>query len=187
MDGDARAVTLTDHGHHLLESHRDEREDAREGQDFYADVSRPRELSHDAELYRAYLDVEERLRGEGAEVHRVVLEQDLKREYQEWLQEHNRGRADSDGRPDRSAREIEDWARDHELPYFDESVHFPDFRIEYDLDGRHEHEDVEVVTGHYRGAHAASRARSGFTCRGSSGSHRGGRPFDPRVAEKRLR
>jgi hypothetical protein len=33
-----------------------------------------------------------------------------------------------------------------------------------------DHDDVEVVTEHYRGAHAASVARSGFSCyRGSSG------------------
>jgi hypothetical protein len=57
----------------------------------------------------------------------VVLEEDLKREYQSFLQEHNRGRPDSDGRPDRDAREIEAWAREHDLPFFDDSVRFPDF------------------------------------------------------------
>jgi hypothetical protein len=38
------------------------------------------------------------------------------------------------------------------------------------------------VTEHYRGAHAASRTRAGFTCYGSGGRS-GGRAFDPRVAE----
>jgi len=188
LDGRDRAVTLTDRGHHLLESHRRDREDHRE-QAFYEGVSRPRELSHDAQLYAAFLREEERLREEGADVRGVVLEQELKREYQEWLQEHNRGRADSDGRPDRDPREIEEWARDHDLPYFDESVHFPDFRIEYVLDGRDRHQDVEIVTEHYRGAHAAGVARSGFSCYGRSGGGRGGRggrPFDPRVAEQFL-
>lgn len=33
---------------------------------------------------------------------------DLKREYQEFLQEHNRNRSDSDGRPDRDGEEIFD-------------------------------------------------------------------------------
>lgn len=61
-------------------------------------------------------------------------------------------------------------------------MHFPDCRIEYELDGRDRHEDVEVVTAHYRGAHAASRARAGFTCYGRGGRS-GGRGFDPRVAE----
>jgi len=185
VDGRGRAVTLTDRGHHLLETHRRDRDDERE-QAFYADVNRPRELSHDAQLYGAFLREEERLREQGADVRSVVLEQELKREYQEWLQEHNRGRSDSDGRPDRDSREIEEWARDHDLPYFDESVHFPDFRIEYALDGRDRHQDVEIVTEHYRGAHAAGVARAGFRCYGRGGRG-GGRGFDPRVAEELLR
>ena len=108
----------------------------------------------------------------------MVLEVDLKREYQQFLQEHNRNRTDSDGRPDRDEREIATWAREHDLPYFDDHVHFPDFRIEYELDGRDHQEDVEVVTDNYRGAHAASRVRAGFTCIGSS--KRGGGPVRPR-------
>ena len=181
LDGRDRVLTLSDRGRGLLECHRRDRHDEKH-QEFHAGVSRPRELTHDASLYRAYLRAEERLRDQGAEVRRVVLENDLKREYQEWLQEHNRGRPDSDGRPDRDAREIEQWAREHDLPYFDESVHFPDFRLEYEVDGRDRHEDIEVLTDNYRGGHAASRARSGFTCY-TSGRSGGGRGFDPRVAE----
>jgi hypothetical protein len=53
-------------------------------------------------------------------------------------------------------------------------VQFPDVRIEYDgRDGQRLIEDVEVTTPHYRGAHAAAKAR-------------GGRGFDPRVAEEIL-
>jgi hypothetical protein len=44
-------------------------------------VNRPRELHHDAQLYRAYQRAEKQLRDEGAEIRRVVLEQELKREY----------------------------------------------------------------------------------------------------------
>jgi hypothetical protein len=184
VDGRERALTLTERGRHLLDAHRRDREDGHE-QAFYAGVSRERELSHDVQVYRAYLREHERLRQEGAEIHRVVLESELKREYQQWLQASNRGRPDSDGRPDRDDREIERWAHEHELPYFDERVHFPDFRIEYELQGRDRHEDVEVVTEHYRGAHAASVARAGFRCygRGGGSGRSGGSGFDPGVAE----
>ena len=81
---------------------------------------------------------------------------------------------------------------EHELPYFDDSVHFPDARIEYeDRDGRLRYEDIEVVTGHYRGAHAAATAHTGFTCYrselGGAGGRAGrGRPLDPRLAETLL-
>jgi hypothetical protein len=181
LHGRDRAVTLSERGHHLLEAHRRDRDDARE-QTFHAGVSRPRELSHDVQLYRAYLREEERLREQGAEIRRVILESELKREYQGWLQAPNRGRPDSDGRPDRDPREIERWAQEHDLPYFGDRVHFPDFRIEYEVNGRDRHEDVEVVTEHYRGAHARSVARAGFRCYGG-GRSGGGRSFDPRVAE----
>jgi len=41
-------------------------------------------------------------------------------------------------------------------------VHFPDYRIEYEVDGRELRQDVELFTPHYRGAHAASRGKTGF-------------------------
>jgi hypothetical protein len=182
IDAHDRADVLTDRGWDVLEAHRRDREPD-DRQEFHPGVSRERELQHDSDLFRACLEVERRLREQGADIDRIVLDVDLRREYQQWLQEHNRGRADSDGRPDRHEREIQAWAREHDLPYFDERVHFPDFRIEYELDGRDRHEDVEVVTGHYRGAHATSRVKAGFTCIRGGGSARGGSPFDPRQAE----
>jgi DNA-binding PadR family transcriptional regulator len=185
LDGHDRGVTLTDRGRDLLEANRRDRGEDRQ-QEFYAGVNRPRELSHDAQLYRAYQRTEKELRDDGAEIRRVVLEQELKRDYQSFLQDHNRGRPDSDGRPDRDAREIAQWALEHELPYFDDRVHFPDFRIEYDHDGREGHRDVEVMTPHYRGAHAASRGRTGFTCVQVRTGGRSGRWFEPGVAEDLL-
>lgn len=179
-----RAAVLTEDGRSLLEANRRDRDE--DEQTFHAGVSHPRELQHDSALFEAYLAVEERLREQGAEVQRVVLEVDLRREYQEWLQEHNKGNPASDGRPDRDPREIETWARDHDLPYIDDHVRFPDFRIEYELDGHDRHEDVEVMSEHYRGAYAAAKGQAGFTCY-VAGSARGGgssgAPFDPRVAE----
>ena len=66
---------------------------------------------------------------------------ELKREYQEWLHERDRDRDDYDGHPDRDEAEIADWALEHDLPSFDEQVHFPDLRIEYEeIDGRRDHE-----------------------------------------------
>src|SRR5207248_4375666 len=121
----------------------------------------------------------ERLMERGARPERVILDYELKRDYQKWLHERDGNRADYDGHPDRTADEIRDWALEHDLPYFDDEVHFPDVRIEYEEpDGRWNHEDVEVVTDHYRGAHGASVGRSGFSCYHASGisiSSRSGR------------
>ena len=173
LDERDRGVVLTDRGRELLEMHCRDRDDERG--DRYGDRVNRRELTHDASVYDAYRHATSELRERGADVRDVVTERELKREYQEFLQERNRDRSDSDGRPDRDAREIEQWAREHELPYFDEHVHFPDVRIEYELEGRHQHLDIEVVTEHYRGAHAAGRAQCGFTCYASRGSRGGGR------------
>jgi len=179
-------------------------------------VHRPRELTHDAQVYRAYVKEAERLREQGASIRRVVLDNELKREYQQFLQERNRGRSDSDGRPDRTPEEIHRWAVEHNLPEQDGHVQFPDARIECeDRGGRLRTEDLEVETLHYRGGHAAAKASSGFN-RYSAGTTRvvgarggggggagrgrrygltitastgksGGRSPDPRLAEELLR
>jgi tetratricopeptide (TPR) repeat protein len=178
LSSDDRAVTLTDRGRALLEANRYERCDRthERRQVFHAGVRKPRELTHDTKVYRAYQRADERLRGGGARVWRVVLDYELKRDYQRFLHERNRGKKDCDGRPDREPEEIARWAREHELPYDDGHVRFPDARIEYeDRDGRSRHEDLEIVTGHYRGAHAGSAAKSGFTCYLSIGCSVGGR------------
>jgi hypothetical protein len=179
------AVVLTDRGRDLLNAHRVERAHGSHGhqQTFYAELKKPREVEHDVQLYSAYVREAERLQEREARIGRVVLDYELKREYQRFLQERNRDREDSDGRPDRTRAEIDEWARDHDLPYFDDQVHFPDVRIEYEEpDGRSAHEDIELVTVHYRGGHAAAAARSGFTCRAASSGRTGGRPFDPDLA-----
>jgi hypothetical protein len=162
-------VTLTDRGRDLLNSHRLRRSQEHK-QQFYAGLVKPREVEHDAQVYRAYLREAAKLAEREARIDRVVLDYELKRDYQRWLHERDADRHDADGRPDREPHEIEEWAREHDLPYFDDQVHFPDLRIEYqEVDGRHDHVDVEVLTLHYRGAHGAAAARAGFTAyRGSS-------------------
>jgi len=176
LGDDERGLALTTEGRDLLQSHTLER-DGEPSQIFYAGASRSREIDHDSNLYATFRQEEARLRDEhpDLEMRRVILEQDLKREYQEFLQDHNRDRSDSDGRPGRDENEVRDWARDHDLPYFDDQVHFPDYRIEYEVDGRELRQDVELFTPHYRGAHAASRGKTGFRIYFVASRGRGGR------------
>jgi hypothetical protein len=185
LGSDERGLTLTKEGRDLLDSHTLEREDG-SPQAFHAGISRCREMDHDSNLYATYRQEEARLRDEHGdlEIRRVVLEQDMKREYQEFLQGPNRNRPDSDGRPGRHDGEIRDWAREHDLPYFDDHVHFPDYRIEYEVEGRERHEDIELFTPHYRGAHAASRAKTDFRIYVVASRRGGGRSTPhPRVIE----
>ena len=197
LSSDNRAVVLTARGRDLLEANRHDRQERswEPRQAFYAGLRKPRELTHDSKVYRAYLRAEERLREQGDRVGRVVLDYELKRDYQRFLHERNRGRKNCDGRPDREPEEIARWAREHDLPYDDGHVHFPDARIEYeDRDARSRHEDIEIVTGHYRGAHAGAVARSGFSCYrvvggmvgGCASTGRRGGSRHPKLAEELL-
>jgi integrase len=142
-------VVLTDRGRKLLDSNRHqdreaawqvrderssgsrEREQAPR-QEFYSGIRQPRELPHDAKVYAAYLRAAERLQEQGTRIRRVVLDLEVKRDYQRFLQERNRGRGDSDGRPDRTLDEIRRWAVEHQLPEHDGHVQIPDARIEYE-------------------------------------------------------
>lgn len=190
-DNGTDLVSLTNAGRNLLEAHRIR--DHEPGQAFSVGPARERELSHDAQLYRAYLKVAERLVEQGARVERVTLEHDLKRDYQQFLQEPNRGRSDSDGRPARSPDEVRQWAEERELAYVNGRVQFPDLQIEHEWpDGRREIENVEVLTPHYRGQHVSGKASAGFTMVRALGVRAGGRTgrghkFDPDLAEELLR
>jgi hypothetical protein len=186
---DDDVVVLTDRGRDLLEANRcDHAGEPRQA--FYAGLRKPRELTHDTHVYRACRDAEAQIRDQGGHVRRVVLDYELKREYQHFLQERNRGRADSTGRPDRTPEEIAAWANEHHLPRDGNRVRFPDARIEFeDRDRQDQHRDIEVVKPHYRGAHAAAVARSGFQSYGGAlrlqtSGRRGGRALDPRLAEE---
>jgi DNA-binding MarR family transcriptional regulator len=159
----ATLVTLTARGRELLESHR---RPVREGasQVYYAGFVKPRELSHDAQLYRAYERSAERLRDKGAIVKRVVLDYELKRDYQRFLHDLKRDRRRQELEDDRHAAAVAEWAASRELPMTDGHVQFPDVRIEYERpDGERKVEDIEVVTPHYRGAYAAAKGRAGFS------------------------
>ena len=187
-------VTLTGHGRDVLEGGRRPGADS-DRQAFYVGITKPRELAHDSRVYSAYTTAAERLAERGEPVRRVVLEEELKREYQRFLQAENRGRRARGETPHERAEAVARWAQEHELPHDDGHVQIPDARIEYESrDGRRAVENIEVVTPHYRGAHAAAKARSGFTRYRAFGARlgglrttgRSGRGIDPRLAEELL-
>jgi hypothetical protein len=193
LDGERTAlVTLTPSGRALLERHRHPGEES--PQAYYSGLAKPKEASHDAQLARLYVTAADRLRSEGARVTRVVLDYELKRDYQRFLHPQNRERNETSGRPTRSPEEIRAWAATHGLPIVRERVQFPDVRVEFEQpDGRRDHEDLELATGHYNSRQMAAKRASGFRMQHSTAGRlnggkgrRGGRPFDPHVAERVL-
>ena len=177
--GTTQVVALTDQGKALLENHRDPhaRGDA---QEYYAGIVKPRELPHDAQVYRLFRAEAARIESEGGRVVRVVLDYELKRDYQQYLNRPDRP-ADATLEEDRRA-----FAEAHDLPVVRDHLELPDLRIEYETaDGRLEHRDIELVTEHYSRGQLSGKAQAGFVMyrSGGGGGGRGG-PFDPRHLER---
>jgi hypothetical protein len=174
--GSQHTLALTDAGKDLLDANR--HPDVKGApQTFYAGVVKPREVQHDMHLYQAFREEESRIHAEGGRVTRVVLDYELKRDYQRFLNRNDRS-DDTSLEADRRA-----FAQANDLHVVDGHLELPDMRIEYETeDGRFEHRDVEIVTEHYSRGQISGKARAGFTCyRVAGGSTRaGGTPFDPR-------
>ncbi len=176
ISGSERIAALTAEGKSVLEASRTPDRDGPD-QAFYAGVVKPRELAHDARVYRAFQEEEARIEAEGGRVTRVVLDYELKREYQRFL---NR-----DDRPDDATLESDRraFAEAHDLHIVRGHLELPDLRIEYEsADGRADHRDVEIVTEHYSRGQISGKARAGFACyrAGGSQARTGGTPLDPR-------
>ena len=135
-------VVLTRSGKALLEAHRRPTEGRQ--QEFHAGLVKPREIGHDSQIYRLYQAEAAPDRGRGGRVDRVVLDYELKRDYQRF---RNRPDRADEARP---TRDLEAFAASTGLPIIDDHLELPDLRIEYETaDGRLEHRDVELVTPHY--------------------------------------
>jgi hypothetical protein len=155
-------VTLSHRGKALVQRYQSTGADDRK-QQYYSGLVKPRELAHDAQLYDMYRDCAHEIEAAGGRVQRVVLDYELKRQYQQYLQANNRGNRASDGRPDRTPAEIHAWAVRHDLTVVDGHVRFPDVRIEYlDGQGNLASRDLELSTGHYTGRQRAAKAAAGF-------------------------
>jgi hypothetical protein len=179
-DGVHHVVALTRDGKDLLDAHSTSRPDGQR-QEYYAGVVKPRELRHDAQLYRVYQAEAARIERDGGRISRVVLDYELKRDYQRFLNRQDRDDG-FDLRADRLA-----FGGAHDLPIIKGHLELPDLRIEYETpDGRLEHRDVELVTEHYSRGQLAGKARAGFARYRASGgrARQGGTPFDPRHLER---
>lgn len=179
-----RTASLTRDGKGFLDAHTSPDRHGHH-QEYYAGIVKPRELRHDVQLYRAFKEEAHRVRGEGGRVTRVVLDYELKRDYQRFL---NRPADKRDNESlDRDRREF---AKANDLPLIRGHIALPDLRIEYETeDGRLDHRDVEVITEHYSRGQIGGKSKAGFACyqaagSGRGGDRKGGTPFDPRHLER---
>ena len=179
-------VVLTPEGKALLDAHVDAGESR---QQYHEGLVKPRELGHDVQLYRLYQMEAARLEHDGGRVTRVVLDYELKHDYQTFLHRHDRPEAAS------HEADLQAFADAQHLPIIDGHLELPDLRIEYETeDGRAEHRDVELVTEHYSRGQLAGKAQAGFALYRAGGSggaqggstRTGGTPLDPHHLEALL-
>ena len=146
-------VVLSRAGERLLT----DRQPVGEAQRFHSGLVKVREVEHDAAIYPAYREAAKAIESAGGTVDRVVLDYELKSVINS---EMNRGGSVSgDTQDERRAR----LADELDLEIVDGKLPLPDLRIEYtDADGGRHHEDIEIVSGHYRGSHLAGKSAAGF-------------------------
>lgn len=142
-------------------------------QKLYAGLVKPREVEHDAQIYRAYLREAGSIERKGGTNLRVQLDFELKSQVQKAIY------AERKANPQRTIEEIKQQvAKQSDLPYVNGGIQIPDARIEYDQPRRDArevdqgsrtgHEDIEVLTAAYRPGHLRSKAQAGFHVYASS-------------------
>lgn len=130
-----------------------------EDQKLYSGLVKPREVEHDAQIYRAYRKEAEKIEQKGGTNLRVRLDFELKSQVQKAIY------AQRKANPERQMAEVKQQvAREFDLPYVNDGIQIPDARIEYDLPqgGGSEHQDVEVLTAAYHPGHLRAKAQAGF-------------------------
>jgi hypothetical protein len=152
-----RVVTLTKAGHRLLKKTNQVPDD----QPIYHGVVKPREVKHDADLYRLYQKEAARIERGGGRPVRVLLDYELKRNL-------NRDLALLGPQKDNVDRKRE-VAEKHHLHIVNGKIPVPDLRVEYEnpeLELRRA--DLELATRDYRPRAMAEKASAGFSLYGRS-------------------
>jgi hypothetical protein len=148
-----RVLTLTKQGHRILRNSGQ----LSEQQASYHGMAKPKEVEHDAALYRLYERETARIESADGRPVRVLLDYELKRDLNRELAKLAEDQPDFDEERERIAQR-------HGLEVIDGKIPIPDLRIEYvnaDLEPRHV--DLDLVTRDYRPSGLAEKARAGFT------------------------
>ena len=150
-----RIVTLTKAGHRLVKNTMPDE------QSIYHGLVRPREVEHDADLYRLYQKEAARIERGGGRPVRVLLDYELKRNL-------NRDLAllgPDQGNPDRKS----EVALKHGLRVVNGKIPIPDLRLEYESsEFEVRHVDIELATRDYRPPAMVEKASAGFSLYGRS-------------------
>ena len=153
-------VTLTEKGHRILRKSSGLRKD----QAIYHGYVKPREINHDADLYKVYQEAVGNIRDRGGKPVRVRLDFELKAAVQ---REKNAARKLDDGA--RRLR-LEAFAKEQGLTIQQDVIHVPDVQVEYETrEGHLERTNLELISENYRSEGIRGKAEAGFTLYSRSG------------------
>ena len=137
------------------------------GQRGYAGLSRPRQIEHDSQIYRAYRKEAAKITEKGGTNLRVMLDFEIRSQVSKTINAERNADAQSD-LPYIKQKVAERFA----LPFVDGTIQIPDARIEYalprntdqeiDPGSRTGYQDIEVLTAAYHGAHLRLKMQAGF-------------------------
>lgn len=126
-------------------------------QETYHGFVKPREIVHDAGVYRMFHAEAEKIEAEGGRVRRVVLDYELKKRAYSPLAKAR------ELPPLEYAARQQEIAEENGLKVIDGHLVLPDLRIEYETaEGDTRSVDLELATRNYRAAHIRSKAAAGF-------------------------
>jgi hypothetical protein len=147
-----RVVTLTKAGHRVLKN----TNQVPDNQSIYHGLAKPREVKHDADLYRLYQKEVARIERGGGRPVRILLDYELKRNLNLDLALLGPEKDDLDRKGE--------VAEKHGLQLVNGKIPVPDLRVEYEtpeLELRHV--DLELATRDYRARAMAEKAAAGFS------------------------
>jgi DNA-binding PadR family transcriptional regulator len=135
-----------------------------EEQRLYHGFVKPKELDHDADLYKVYQKAAEEIREKGGKPTRVRLDFELKESI-------NRAKeAAGHMSEDERRRLLATVAQEQGLTLDDGTIHLPDIQVEYETrDGSVERQNLELLSRNYREEGIRGKAAAGFKIYARSG------------------
>jgi hypothetical protein len=148
-----KLVTLTAEGEGIVRKTGGLPKDQR----IYHGFVKPREIDHDADLYKVYQKAAQEIRKNGGNPMRVRLDFELKESI-------NRAKeAAAHLSEDKGSRLLNAVAKDHGLSVDGTTVHLPDIQVEFESrDGGIERQNLELLSRNYREAGIRGKAAAGF-------------------------
>jgi hypothetical protein len=133
-------------------------------QRIYFGFVKPKELDHDADLYKVYQKAAEEIRSKGGKSLRVRLDFELKESINRVKEAA--GRLPEDER----RRLLATVAEEQGLAIDNGTIHLPDIQVEYETrDGEAERQNLELLSRNYREEGIRGKAAAGFRIFARSG------------------